>query len=303
MSINNSAIRDLLFPGLYAITGLYEEIPTQWDHVFDKGISKMALERSVNARYMGLAAIKNEGAPTKFDNAAGERFIYNQSHNEIGLGYAITRKAIDDNLYKEKFNPMNLGLARSFAQTKEILGAAVLNTATTYNSAVLGDGVALCATNHPVDGGTYQNRFTTDLDLNESALEGASILIRQNFVDQANTRIFARPRKLVVPINLLYVAERLTKTELRTGTNNNDVNAIVTTGSLPEGYQVMDFLTSNFAWFIRTDKEGLNYMERVPFETDMQVDPITGNLLVIGYERYSFNYNEPMSIFGSFPTT
>lgn len=302
MSINLSQIRDLLFPGLYAITGIYEEIPTQWDHVFDKGISKMALERSVEARYLGLAAIKNEGGPTKFDNAAGERFIYNQSHNEIGLGYAITRKAIDDNLYKEKFNPMNLGLARSFAQTKEILGTGVLNTATTYNAAILGDGVSLCATNHPVDGGTYANRPSTDLDLNESAIEVGATQIRQ-FTDQANTKIFARARKLVVPIQLRYVAERLTKTELRSGTNNNDVNAIMTTGTLPDGYQVMDFLTSPFAWFIRSDKEGLNYMERVPFETDMQVDPVTGNLLVIGYERYSFGYNDPRSIWGSFPTS
>lgn len=302
MSINNSQIRDLLFPGLYAITGHYEEIPTQWDHVFDKGISKMALERSVEARYLGLAAIKNEGGPTKFDNAAGERFIYNQSHQEIGLGYAITRKAIDDNLYKEDFNPMNLGLAKSFHQTKEILGANVLNTATTYNSAILGDGVALCSTAHPVDGATYANRPSTDLDLNESAIESMATLIRQ-FVDQANIKIFARARKLIVPIQLRYVAERLTKTELRPGTNNNDVNAIMTTGTLPEGYQVMDFLTSQYAWFIRSDKPGLNYMERVPFEVDMQVDPITGNLLVIGYERYSFGYNDPRSVAGSFPTS
>lgn len=301
MSINLSQIRDLLFPGLYAITGEYKTIPTQWTHTFDNGFSKMALERSVEARFMGLAAIKNEGAATKFDNAAGERFIYNQSHLEIGLGYAITRKAIDDNLYKDKFRPMNLGLTRSFAQTKEIIGANVLNTATTYNSSVLGDGVALCATNHPVDGGTYANRPTTDMDLNETSVESGATQIRQ-FTDQANTKIFARPRKLVVPIQLLYIAERLTKTELRTGTNNNDVNAIVTTGIFPEGYQVMDFLTSNFSWFIRTDKEGLNYMERIPFETDMQVDPITGNLLVIGYERYSFGYNDPRSIWGSFPT-
>ena len=301
MSINLSSIRDLLLPGLYAITGEYESIPPQWSNVFDKGVSKMALERSVEARYLGLASIKNEGGATKFDNAAGERFIYNQSHNEIGLGYAITRKAIDDSLYKEKFNPMNLGLMRSFEQTKEIFGANVLNTATTYNPAVLGDGLPLCSTGNLVDGGTYANRPTTDVDLNEAAIEAASIQIRQ-FVDQANTKIFARARKLVVPIQLQYVAERLTKTELRVGTNNNDVNSIVTAGILPEGYQVMDFLTSSYAWFVRTDKEGLNYMQRVPFETDMQVDPITGNLLVIGYERYSFNYNDKRSIWGSFPT-
>jgi hypothetical protein len=302
MSINNSQIRDLLYPGLYDVTGQYEQIPTQWDHVFDKKISKMALERSVEARYVGLAAIKNEGAATKFDNAAGERFIYNQSHNEIGLGYAITRKAIDDNLYKEKFNPMNLGLVEGFAQTKEILGAALLNTAGTYQSAILGDGVALLSTAHPVDGGTYANNPSTQLDLNESALESGTIQITQ-FVNQANIKIFARARKLIIPRALNYVAERLTKTELRPQTNANDVNAIQTTGALPEGYQVMDFLTSSFSWFIKTDKPGLNYMERVPYETDMQVDPITGNLLVIGYERYSFGYNDPKTIWGTQPTS
>jgi hypothetical protein len=302
MAIAISAIQQLLFPGLFAITGQYDEIPTQYTHVFDMGVSKMALERSEEMRYLGLAAIKNEGGPTKFDNAAGQRFLYNQSHLEIGLGYAITRKAIDDNLYKEKFNPMNLGLARSFRQTKEIIMANVLNTATTYNSAIVGDGVPLLSALHPVDGGTFANTFSTQLDLNESSIESGCTIIRQ-FVDQANTKIFARARKLVVPIQLRYIAERLCKTELRPGTNNNDIGVIPSMGLLPEGYQVMDFLTSSYIWFIRTDKEGLNYMQRIPYETDMQVDPITGNLLVIGYERYSGGYNDSKSLFGSTPSS
>ncbi len=301
MSISLSQIRDLLFPGLKDVKGNYEMIPTQYTQVFDKGTSKMALERTVQARYLGLASIKNEGAATAFDNGAGERYVYNQEHQEIGLGYAITRKAIDDNLYKEQFNPMNLGLVESFNQTKEILGATVLNTATTYNSGIGGDGVALCSTLHPIDGGYNSNTFSTQLDLNESALESASIQIR-GFKNQAGLKIFARSRKLIVPPQLEYVAVRLLNTELRPGTANNDVNAIKDTGSYREGYAVMDFLTSQYAWFVRTDKAGLNYLERIPYETDMQVDPITGNLLVIGYERYSFGYDEPLAVFGSFPT-
>ena len=302
MSINLSAIRDLLLPGLYDLTGQYEMIPTQWSTVFEKRNSKMALERSVAMRYLGLASIKNEGGATAFDNAGGERWVFNQEHNEIGLGYAITRKSIDDNLYKEQFNPSNLGLVDSFGQTKEIFGANVLNNAFTYQTQIGGDGVALCATNHPVDGGVWANAPGTPLDLNEASIQSLLMLTRQ-FVNEANIKIFARGRKVIVPIQLEYVMERLYKTELRPSTANNDVNATITSGGIPDGYQVMDFLTSPFSWFIKTDKPGLNYMSRVPFETDMQVDPITGNLLVIGYERYSFGYNDPRAIAGTNPTS
>lgn len=302
MSINLSGIRDLLLPGLYDLTGQYEMIPTQWSTVFEKRNSKMALERSVAMRYLGLASIKNEGGATAFDNAGGERWVFNQEHNEIGLGYSITRKSIDDNLYKEQFNPSNLGLVDSFAQTKEIFGANVLNNAFTYQTQIGGDSQALCATAHPVDGGTWANLPATPLDLSESAIQSGLINVRQ-FVNEANIKIFARGRKVIVPIQLEYVMERLYKSELRPNTANNDVNATITSGGIPDGYQVMDFLTSAFTWFIKTDKPGLNYMSRVPFETDMQVDPITGNLLVIGYERYSFGYNDPRAIWGSNPSS
>lgn len=302
MSISLSSIRDLLLPGLYDLTGQYEEIPTQWSTVFEKRTSKMALERSVAMRYLGLASIKQEGGATTFDNAAGERWVFNQEHQEVGLGYAITRKAIDDNLYKDQFNPSNLGLAFSFHQYKEIVGANVLNTAFTYQTQVGGDSVALCATNHPVDGGTWANTPSTPLDLSESAIQSGLIQTRQ-FVNEANLKIFARGRKVIVPIQLEYVMERLWKSELRPNTANNDVNATITSGGIPDGYQVMDFLTSAFTWFIKSDKPGLNYMSRVPFEVDMQVDPITGNLLVIGYERFSFSYNDPRCLWGSNPTS
>lgn len=302
MAINLSQIRDQLLPGLRGITGKYAMIPTQWSTVFDRGTSKMAVERTLEDRYLGLAAVKTEGGATQFDNAAGQRFAYNQEHVEIGLGYAITRKAIDDNLYKDQFNPSNLGLMQSFQQTKEIFGANVLNNAFTYNSQVGGDGQALCSTAHPVDGNVYANAPQTPVDLNETSIENALIQIRQ-FPDQANLRVFARGRKLVVPIWLQYVAERMLKSELRPQTANNDVNPILTSGAVPEGYQVMDFLTAQYTWFIRTNIEGLLYLERVPFETDMQVDPITGNLLCIGYERYSFNYYNPRCIWGTNPSS
>ncbi len=303
MAVNLSAIKDLLLPGLRGVEGKYEMIPSQYDKIFTKHDSKLALERTAEMRYLGLAQLKTEGGQTSFDNGAGERYVYNQEHNEIALGYAITRKAIDDNLYKTQFHPSNLGLIESFQQTKEIYGANILNTATTYNANIGGDGVSLISTSHPIDGGVVANRPAVDVELNEATLLNAMIAIRTNFKDQAGLKVFARGRKLIVPPALEPTAIRLTKTELRPGSADNDVNAILTTaGGLPEGYMVNDFLTSASAWFLLTNIDGLSYMERVKFETDMQVDFVTDNLLVKGYERYSFGYYNWRSIFGSFPS-
>jgi hypothetical protein len=303
MPVNLSQIRDLLLPGLRGVTGQYDQIPTQWDKVFAKGTSNMALERTASMRFLGLAQLKNEGGQTRFDNNAGERFVYNQEHMEIALGYAITRKAIDDNLYKSQFKPSNLGLQQSFAQTKEIYGWNVLNTGNVYNAAIGGDGVALISASHPIDGAVIANTFAIPQSLNESSLITAMQTIPVTFKDNAGLKIFARARKLVVPRMLEAVAIRLTKTELRPGTADNDVNAILSVaGGLSEGYVASDFLTSNYAWFLLTNIEGLLYLQRIPFEMDMQVEFTTDNLLVKGYERYSFSYNDWRAIWGSYPS-
>jgi hypothetical protein len=304
MPVNLSAIKDLLLPGLRGVTGKYEQIPSQYDKVFTKFNSKLALERTAEMRYLGLAQLKTEGGQTQFDNSAGERYVYNQEHVEIALGYAMTRKAIDDNLYKTQFHPSNLGLMESFHQAMELYAANVLNTATTYNAAVGGDGVALCSTAHPIDGQTIANEPTNQVDLNEASLLNGMISIRTNFRDQAGLKMFARGRKLIIPPQLEPVGIRLTKTELRPGTADNDVNAILSTaGGIPEGYMVMDYLSSQYAWFLLTNIAGLSYMDRIPFETDMQVDFTTDNLLVKGYQRYSFSYFNWRSLYGSFPTS
>ena len=301
MAVNLSAIKDLLLPGLRGVEGQYEQIPSQYDKIFTKHDSKMALERTAEMRFLGLAQLKTEGGQTAFDNSAGERYIYNQEHTEIGLGYAITRKAVDDNLYKTQFAPSNLGLMESFQQTKEIYGANILNTATTYNASIGGDGKALVASDHPIDGSTISNYGTTEL--NEGTLLNSMIAIRTNFKDQAGLKVFARGRRLIVPPALEPVAIRLTKTELRPGSADNDVNAIMmTAGGLPEGYMVNDFLTSSSAWFLLTNIDGLSYMQRIKFETDMQVDFVTDNLLVKAYERYSFGYYNWRSIYGNLPS-
>lgn len=300
MAINRAQIRDLLLPGLADIEGKYPQLPRRYTEIFDSSTSKMAIERVAEMRYTGLAQLKTEGGATVFDNAPGERAVYNIEMRSVGLGFAITREALDDNLYKDSFNPQSMGLAESFVQTKEIFGANGLNLGTTYNPLIGGDGVALFSTAHPIDNGTYANRPATDLDLNEAALETALNAIRL-YPDQAGLLSMTRGQKLVVPVSLGWAAERLTKTELRVGTNNNDVSAIYTTGALPQGYVVNEFLTSSFAWFVLTSVKGLRYFERIGFEMDMQVDPTTGNLLVIGYERYGFAHTNPRSAWGSFP--
>jgi len=301
MPINLAQIRQELLPGLRGVEGRYQQIPTQWDKVFDRGTSNMAIERTSEMRFLGLAQFKTEGGSIMFDNAAGDRYVYNQEHVELGLGYAITRRAIEDNLYKDQFDPSNLGLMESFAQTKEILGADVLNSGDTYDPNVGGDGVALFSTAHPIDGNTWANRPTVDVDLSEAALENAQIAIRY-FPDQAGLRIMARGKLLIVPPQLKYVATRLLMTELRPGTANNDVNALKWGDDYSEGFQVMDFLTSPYAWFVKTTIKGLLYLERRRFDTDMQVDFTTQNLLVAGTERYSFNYFNPRAAYGSFPS-
>lgn len=302
MAITRGSEKDLLFPGLAGIIMAYPEIPKQWPGVFDTmGTSKMALERIVEMRPVGLAQLKSEGGATAFDNAAGERFIWNIDMVAIALGFAITREALDDNLYKDVFNPQSMGLAESFAQTWEILHANILNNAGTVNTSVNGDGKPLLSTSHPIDTGVYSNTSSPALDLNEAALEYAFQQIR-GFPDQAGIIKFFRGRKLIVPKQLEFVAERLTKTELRVGTANNDVNAFMSAGALPDGYQVMDFLTSAFSWFIKTTCKGMVHYDRIPYEMDLQVDPVTGNLMVLAYERQGFAWSNPRSVWGSQPT-
>jgi len=304
MPIALASIRSELLPGLFDVRGSYEMIPKQWDKVFKTHKSAMAVERSTQMAFVALPFLKDEGAATQFDNNAGERFTWAFVHIEVALGYAITRKAIDDNLYKAQFNPTNLKLQEAFAQFKEIQGANVLNLGNVYNSSQIGDGKALFAVDHPWDQGTWANTSSVPKSLNESSLLAVMANVRSQFVNERGLKILARARKLIVPVNLQPVAIRLLKTELRPGTADNDVNAILTTsGGLPEGFLVMDFLTSNFAWFVTTNIEGLIHMLRVPYESDMWVDNITDNLLVKAYERYSFGYNDPRAAWGEFPTS
>ena len=303
MAINVSAVRDLLLPGLRGVVGEYKQWPNLWGKLFDTGKSEMQQERTASMRFLPLAQLKNDGGNTFFDNNSGEAYVYNQLHVGIGLGYAITRNTIADNLYKSQFRPSNLGLQRSFAQTKETYGAAVFNNAGTADATIGGDGVALLSTQHPIPaGGVFANRPGTDVDLNESSLLSAMINIQTGFYDNAGLRMMATGQKLVIHPNNEPVAIRLLRTELRPGTAMNDVNAIPATAGGITDYVKNVFFTSPYPWYIKTDVPGLLYLEREPFETDMQVDFTTDNLLVKGFERYSFSYNDPRALYGSLPT-
>lgn len=306
MPVALSQIRDLLLPGLWGISGKYPMIERQWPKVFRQTDSNMAVERRSAMRYLGLAQLKQEGAPTAFDNSAGQRFTYNAEHFEIGLGYAITRRAIDDNLYKSEFGPSNDGLMESFKETEEIYAANVFNSGTTYNAQIGGDGVALFSTAHPIDPpyGTIANEPSPEVDLNETSLLNALITIRTTWRDQAGLKIHARGRKLIVPPNLEPIALRLMRSELRPGTAQNDVNAIQgMNDSLKEGFMVWDYLTSNYAWFILTNHDGLIFFNRKKFEMDMSVEFTTDNLLVKGYQRYVPSYYDWRGVWGTFPTS
>lgn len=304
MGISLAQIRDLLLPGLRGVAGKYKDFPAVYPHLFKTYKSDMALERTAMMRYLPLAQVKTEGAATVMDDNAGERYIYNQEHLEVALGYRITRKAIDDNLYKRQFDPSNLGLQRSFLQFKEIQAANVFNGGSVYNAGVGGDGVSLYNTSHPIDGGTVSNTTSVAVDLNEATLLNAMVQISSTFRDQAGLLINATAQKLLIPPALEPVAARLTKTALRPGTADNDVNVIpIVAGGLPGGYIRNVYLTSQFAWFLLTDQDGLAYMERIPFEMDMEVDFLTDNLQVKAYERFSFNYFDWTSTWGTFPTS
>lgn len=301
MAINRSQIPALLLPGLAALTGKYPQLPARYREFMAVATTKMAVERSVEMRYSGLAQLKAEGSATTFDNSPGQRFTYNALVQSVGLGFAQTRESLDDNLYKDQFGPQSMGLARAFLQTKDIFCANLLNTAATYNPNIGGDLQPLASTAHPIDNGSYGNTPTVQMDFNESSVEAALNAVRV-FPDQAGLISYTRGRKLLVPVALQWAAERLTKTELRSGTGDNDVSAIFSTGAIPEGYAVNEFLTSQFGWFLLTDVEGLVLYERTPFEMDLQVDPVTGNLLCIGYERYAPSYRDPRAIYSNMPT-
>ena len=233
-----------------------------------------------------------------YDNAQ-EAWTTRYNHETIALGFSITEEAIEDNLYDSLSARYTKALARAMAYTKQVKAAAVLNNGFS-NTYAGGDGVALFSTAHPlVSGGTNSNTPSTQVDLNETSLEAAVIQIAA-WTDERGLLIAAKPKKLIVPPALMFVADRLLETELRVGTNDNDINAIKNMGAVPEGYTVNHFLTDTNAWFLTTDvPNGMKHFVRTPLQNSMDGDFDTGNVRYKARERYSFGWSDPLGMWGS----
>ena len=298
MAISRAQLLKELLPGLNALFGLeYDNYENEHAEIYETENSDRSFEEEVKLSGFGAAPVKAEGSSLSYDNAQ-EHYTARYNHETVAMGFSITEEAMEDNLYDSLSARYTKALARAMAYTKQTKAAALLNTGfTTFSS---GDGVSLFNTAHPtVGGGTNANRLAVNADLNETSLEQAVIDIAA-FTDERGLLIAARPRKLIVPPALMFVATRLLQTELRTGTADNDTNALRSNGSIPEGYRVNHYLTDTDAFFITTDiPNGMKHFVRTPMATAMDGDFDTGNVRYKARERYSFGVSDPLGIYGS----
>ena len=299
MAISRAQLLKELLPGLNALFGLeYARYGEEHKEIFETETSERSFEEETKLSGFSAAPVKNEGSAIAYDNAQ-EVFTARYNHETIALGFSLTEEAIEDNLYDALSARYTKALARAMAYTKQTKAAAILNNG--FNSAFPGgDGQALFSTAHPlVTGGVNSNTQATPTDLNETALEAAVIQIAA-WTDERGLLIAAKPRKLVVPPALMFVATRLLETELRVSTADNDINALKTNGSIPEGYVVNHFITDTNSWYLTTDvPNGLKHFVRTPLANSMDGDFDTGNVRYKSRERYSFGWSDPLGIFGS----
>ena len=298
MAISRGQLVKELEPGLNALFGLeYNNYANEHAEIFDTENSDRAFEEEVMLSGFANAPIKAEGTSISFDSAQ-ETFTARYTHETLALAFAITEEAIEDNLYDRLASRYTKALARSMANTKQVKAANVLNNAFSSSSAG-GDGKELCATDHPIASGTEQNELSTAADLNETSLEQSLIDIAA-LTDERGLKIAAQGTKLIIPSALQFTAERLMKSAGRTGTADNDINAVVSKGMIPQGYTVNHYLTDTDAFFIKTDvPNGLKHFVRAPMKTAMEGDFTTGNVRYKARERYSFGFSDWRGIFGS----
>ena len=298
MAISRQQLVKELEPGLNALFGLeYKRYENQHAEIYDVENSDRAFEEEVMLSGFGNAQVKAEGSGVSFDDAQ-ETFTSRYNHEPIALAFAITEEAIEDNLYDRLASRYTKALARSMANTKQVKAAAVLNNA--FNAAFAGgDGKELCADDHPTVAGSFANELGTSADLNETSLEQSLIDIAK-MTDERGLKIAARGVKMIIPSELQFTAERLMKSAGRTGTADNDINAIGSMGMVPQGYVVNNYLTDTDAFFIKTAvPNGMKMFVRAPLKTAMEGDFDTGNVRYKARERYSFGFSDPRGIFGS----
>ena len=298
MAISRAQLVKELEPGLNALFGLeYKNYENQHTQIYAIESSDRAFEEEVMESGFGEAPVKTEGAGVSYDQAQ-EVYTARYTHETIALAFSLTEEAVEDNLYDRLSARYTKALARSMAQTKQIKAAAVLNNA--FTTSIGGDGVALCATNHPtLSGPNLSNTLATAADLSETSLEQALIDIAA-FTDERGLKIAVQGLKLIIPKELMFTADRIMKSTLRVGTADNDINAIRNMGMVPQGYVVNNFLTDPDAFFIKTDApNGMKMFERVSMKTGFEGDFDTGNVRYKARERYSFGFSDPRGLFGS----
>jgi|TARA_R110001632_G_scaffold106453_2_gene215974 hypothetical protein len=298
MAISRAQLLKELLPGLNALFGLeYQKYEDEHAEIYDVENSERSFEEEVKLSGFGAAPIKQEGSAISYDTAQ-ESFTARYNHETIAMGFSITEEAMEDNLYDSLSARYTKALARAMAYTKQTKAASLLNTG--FDSFTSGDGEYLFDTDHPtVSGGTNANRPTTGADLNETSLEQAVIDIAA-FKDERGLLIAARPRKLIIPPALMFVATRILQSELRVGSADNDLNALRSNGSIPEGYSVNHYLTDTNAFFLTTDvPNGMKMFVRTPMSTAMDGDFNTGNVRYKARERYSFGVSDPLGMYGS----
>lgn len=299
MAISRAQLLKELLPGLNALFGLeYKKYGEEHKEFFEQETSERSFEEETKLSGFSAAPVKNEGSALAYDNAQ-EAWTARYVHETIAMGFSLTEEAIEDNLYDSLSSRYTKALARAMAYTKQVKAASILNQGFA-GGPTYGDSKTLFAIDHPlVSGGVNSNRPTVPADLNETSLEAAVIQIAA-WTDERGLLIAAKPRKLIVPPALQFVAERLLKTELRVATADNDINALKSMGSIPEGYAVNHYLTDTNAWFLMTDvPNGLKHFVRTPMQTGMDADFDTGNSRYKARERYSFGVSDPLGIFGS----
>jgi hypothetical protein len=299
MAISRAQLLKELLPGLNALFGLeYARYGEEHKEIYETETSERSFEEETKLSGFSAAPVKNEGSAIAYDNAQ-EAWTARYNHETIALGFSLTEEAIEDNLYDSLSARYTKGLARAMAYTKQVKAAAVINNG--FSAAYPGgDGVALFSTSHPlINGSTNGNTPTVAADLNETSLENAVIQIAA-WTDERGLLIAAKPRKLVVPPALQFVATRLLETELRVGTTDNDINALKNNGSIPEGYTINHFLTDSNGWYLTTDvPNGMKHFVRTPLSNSMDGDFDTGNVRYKSRERYSFGWSDPLGMYGS----
>ena len=298
MAISRAQLAKELEPGLNALFGLeYNRYENEHSEIFEEESSDRAFEEEVMLAGFSTAPVKNEGSAISFDDAQ-ETFTARYTHETIALAFSITEEAIEDNLYDRLASRYTKALARSMAQTKQIKAAAILNNA--FNTSYpVGDGAALCSSSHPSMSGNQRNVLSVAADLNETSLEQMLIDIA-GLTDERGLKIAVRGTKLIIPKELQFIAERVINSNLRSGTADNDTNAMKSMGMLPEGAVVNHFLTDTDAFFIKTDApNGFKYFNRSPIKTAMEGDFDTGNMRFKARERYSFGVSDWRCVFGT----